>query len=66
MIVYKLTVVAPIPKATISVNDVTVIDTPACRNINDIFSCIGCVASSGVKLVKAPTITKTSSTPIPE
>ena len=44
------TVVAPMAKATTSVIEVTVIETPACCNVSPILSCNDRLLSDGDKL----------------
>lgn len=60
-----LTVVAPIPKAQMSVREVTVMDTPACFIVMAIRSWIGRSLYVKGRLLYAPMITNRSSTPIP-
>ena len=61
-----LTVMAPIPKANTSVNDVTVMATPACFIVKPIFSCkVFPKVSSSCKLYQHWTMTNMSSIPIP-
>ena len=61
----KRTVDPPIANATMSVTDVTVIETPACFNVSPIRSSTGSARSLGVSWRRDSTITNMSSTPIP-
>lgn len=61
----RLTVVAPIKKAMISVSDVTVIEAPECLRAFPILSFRGNFCCSSDRFFNAPTITNMSSTPIP-
>ena len=65
-ILWLLAVDPPIPNATISVIDVTVIETPAWRNDKAMRSSTGKSCCFGVSRLYASTITNMSSTPIPE
>lgn len=65
IIEYKPTVDPPIAKATISVTEVTVMETPACFSVSPIRSSTGRALSLGVSCRSDSTITNMSSTPIP-
>ena len=56
---------APIAKATKSVTDVTVIETPACFIVSATFSGSGFCFSAADRLFQASMITNISSTPKP-
>ena len=62
----QLTVVAPIPKATISVIDVTVMDTPACFRACPACCSSGSFLSDADRRFHACIITNASSTPRPD
>lgn len=63
--VYLLTVDAPMAKATMSVTEVTVTDTPACFIVMATCSGRESFCSPGVRFFQASTMTNISSTPIP-
>lgn len=57
---------APTPKATASVREVTVMDTPACLSVVAIFWGTGKLFSSGLRFFHTSSTINMSSTPTPE